>query len=215
MKTAIIGATGFAGAALVKEFASRGHQVTAIARNPKDTNEANVAWVSTDIFDADALAATLKGHDVVVSAYNPGWTNPNIYDEAIAGAKAIQEAVKQSGVKRYIYIGGAGSLYIADGLQLIDTPEFPKEYYAGANAARDYLNIIKEEKDLDWVFFSPAIEMHPGITTGRTGKYRTGLDNPVFNKEGRSILSVEDLAVAIADEAENAKHHQQRFTAAY
>jgi putative NADH-flavin reductase len=118
-------------------------------------------------------------------------------------------------VKRYIYIGGAGSLYIAEGLQLIDTPEFPKEYYAGANAARDYLNIIKDEKDLDWVFFSPAIKMHQGINTGRTGKYRTGLENPVFDENQRSILSVEDLAVAIADEAENPKHHQQRFTAAY
>lgn len=215
MKTAIIGATGFVGAALIKEFASRGHEVTAISRNPKKTAEPNVAGVGADIFDAAKLAELLKGHDVIVSAYNPGWGNPNIYEDAIAGAKAMQEAVRQSGVKRYIYIGGAGSLYIAEGLQLIDTPEFPKEYYAGANAARDYLNIIKEEKDIDWVFFSPAIEMHQGITTGRTGKYRTGLDNPVFNDEGRSILSVEDLSVAIADEAENPKHHQQRFTAGY
>ncbi len=215
MKTAIIGATGFVGAALTKEFASRGHQVTALARNPKNTNEDNITWKTADIFDVNALSELLKGQDVVVSAYNPGWTNPNIYDDAMAGAKAIQEAVKLSGVKRYIYIGGAGSLYIAEGLQLIDTPEFPKEYYAGANAARDYLNIIKEEKDLDWAFFSPAIEMHQGITTGRTGKYRTGLENPVFDENQRSILSVEDLAVAIADEAENPKHRQQRFTAAY
>lgn len=123
--------------------------------------------------------------------------------------------MKKSGVKRFITIGGAGSLYIAPNLQLIDTPEFPKEIFDGANAARDYLNIIKEEKDLDWAFFSPAIEMHQGTKTGRTGKYRLGLENPVFNDEQRSILSVEDLAVVIADEVETPKHHQVRFTAAY
>lgn len=213
MKIAIIGATGFVGSAILNELASRNHEITAIARNPKET--ANVKWVATDIFNIDSLAETLKGNDVIINAYNPGWTNPNIYNDSIVGSKAIQEAVKKSGVKRFITIGGAGSLYIAPNVQLIDTPEFPKEYHAGASAARDYLNIIKEEKELDWAFFSPAIEMHQGITTGRTGKYRLGLENPVFDENQRSILSVEDLAVAIADEAENPKHHQVRFTAAY
>ena len=123
--------------------------------------------------------------------------------------------MKKSGVKRFITIGGAGSLFIAPNVQLIDTPQFPKEIFDGANAARHYLEIIKEEKDLDWAFFSPAIEMHQGTKTGRTGKYRLGLENPVFNEEQRSILSVEDLAVVIADEVESPKHHQVRFTAAY
>jgi putative NADH-flavin reductase len=213
MKIAIIGATGFVGSAILNELSSRNQEITAIARNPKNT--ANVNWVSADIFNTDALAEAIKGNDVVISAYNSGWTNPNIYDDFIAGSKAIQEAVKKSGVKRFITIGGAGSLFVAPGLQAVDTPDFPKEYHAGASAARDYLNILKEEKDLDWAFFSPAFEMHQGITTGRTGKYRLGLENPVFNDEQRSILSVEDLAVVIADEAESPKHHQVRFTAAY
>lgn len=213
MKIAIIGATGFVGSAILNELANRNHDITAIARNPKDTS--NVTWKSADIFNVDTLSEILKGNDVVINAYNSGWTNPNIYDDFIAGSKAIQEAVKKSGVKRFITIGGAGSLFVAPGLQAVDTPDFPKEYHAGATAARDYLNILKEEKDLDWAFFSPAFEMHQGITTGRTGKYRLGLENPVFNDEQRSILSVEDLAVVIADEAENAKHHQVRFTAAY
>ena len=213
MKIAIIGATGFVGSAILNELAGRNHEITAIARNPKET--ANAKWVAADIFNIDDLAETLKGNDVVVNAYNPGWSNPNIYNDAIAGAKAIQEAVKKSGVKRFITIGGAGSLYLTPTLQLIDTPEFPKEIFDGANAARHYLEIIKEEKDLDWAFFSPAIEMHQGTKTGRTGKYRLGLENPVFNDEQRSILSVEDLAVVIADEVENPKHHQVRFTAAY
>ncbi|PIF31002.1 hypothetical protein CLU81_1466 [Flavobacterium sp. 9] len=213
MKIAIIGATGFVGSAILNELANRNHDITAIVRNPKDTS--NATWKSADIFNVDALAEILKGNDVVINAYNSGWTNPNIYDDFIAGSKAIQEAVKKSGVKRFITIGGAGSLFVAPGLQAVDTPDFPKEYHAGATAARDYLNILKEEKELDWAFFSPAFEMHQGITTGRTGKYRLGLENPVFNGEQRSILSVEDLAVVIADEAENAKHHQVRFTAAY
>nr|WP_315201311.1 NAD(P)H-binding protein [uncultured Flavobacterium sp.] len=213
MKIAIIGATGFVGSAILNELADRNHELTAIARTPKDTPEAK--WISADIFNTDSLAEILKGHDVVVNAYNSGWTNPNIYDDFIKGSKSIQEAVKKSGVKRFITIGGGGSLFVAPNLQAVDTPDFPKEYYVAATAARDYLNIIKLEKDLDWAFFSPAFEMHQGITTGRTGKYRLGLENPVFNDEQRSILSVEDLAVVIADEVGNPKHHQVRFTAAY
>ncbi|MBW1654857.1 NAD(P)-dependent oxidoreductase [Flavobacterium quisquiliarum] len=213
MKIALIGATGFVGSAILNELADRKHEITAIARTPKDT--ANATWVAADIFNVDALTEILKGHDAVVNAYNPGWTNPNIYDDFLAGSKAIQEAVKKSGVKRFITIGGAGSLFVAPDLQAVDTPDFPKEIYPGANAARHYLNIIKEEKDLDWAFFSPAFEMHAGTKTGRTGKYRLGLENPVFNEEQRSILSVEDLAVVIADEVETPKHHQVRFTAGY
>ena len=213
MKVAIIGATGFVGSAILNEISSRNHKITAIARNPKTDSEVN--WVKADVFNSDELADALKGNDVVINAYNSGWTNPNIYDDFISGSKSIQEAVKKSAVKRFITIGGAGSLFVAPGIQAVDTPDFPKEYHAGASAARDYLNIIKEEKDLDWAFFSPAFEMHAGITTGRTGNYRLGLENPVFDKNNRSILSVEDLAVVIADEIENPKHHQVRFTAAY
>lgn len=215
MKIAIIGATGFVGSALVKEFASRGHDITAIARNPSEEVPENVTIVKANIFDTNTLANILKGHKAIVSAYNPGWTNPNIYNDFIAGARSIQEAVKLSGVKRYITIGGAGSLYVAPGVQAVDGADFPKEYYPGASAARDYLNLLREEKELDWAFFSPAFEMHPGITTGRTGSYRLGLENPVFDDNNRSILSVEDLAVVIADETEAPKHHQLRFTAAY
>jgi putative NADH-flavin reductase len=213
MKIALIGATGFVGSTILTELSNRKHEITAIARNPK--TELNANWVAADIFDTAALAEVLKGNHVVINAYNPGWTNPNIYDDFIKGSQSIQEAVKRSDVKRFITIGGAGSLYVAPNLQAVDTPDFPKEYYVAATAARDYLNIIKEEKELDWAFFSPAFEMHQGITTGRTGNYRLGLENPVFDENQRSILSVEDLAVVIADEAENPKHHQLRFTAAY
>jgi putative NADH-flavin reductase len=215
MKIAIIGSTGFVGLQLVAEALQRGHQVTGIARGAATTTDANLTAVQVDVTDTAALATALKGSDVVFSAYNAGWTNPELYNDFIKGSKAIQAAVKQAGVKRLVVVGGAGSLYIAPDIQLVDSAEFPAEYKAGATAARDYFNILKEDQDLDWTFFSPAIEMHPGITTGRTGHYRTALDNPVFDADNRSRLSVQDLAVALIDEAEEAKHIRQRFTAAY
>ncbi len=217
MNIAIIGASGFVGTALVKEALQRGHTVTAIARNTDNIKESSdkLRLEKTDVADEPSLVAALQGNEIVISAYNAGWSNPNLYDDFIAGSKAIEAGVKKAGIRRLIVVGGAGSLYIVPDLQLVDTPEFPEAFKAGATAARDYLNILKEDKDLDWTFFSPAIEMHHGITTGRTGQYRTGLDNPVFDANNRSVLSVEDLAVALLDEAETAKHIRQRFTAAY
>jgi putative NADH-flavin reductase len=215
MKVAVIGATGFVGASITNELTSRNHSVTGVSRNAKPADKYNLTNVAVDVLNVHELAEILKGNDAVVSAYNAGWGNPNLYNDFLAGSKAIQEAVKLAGVKRYIVIGGAGNLYVAEGLQAVDTPDFPKEFYAGASAARDYHNFLKEETALDWVFFSPAFEMNPGITTGRTGKYRLGNDTPVFDENNRSILSVEDLAVVIADEVENQQHHQERFTAAY
>ena len=215
MKIAIIGATGFVGSNILNELSSRNHEITAIVRNPRTDENSNINWIKADVNEVENLSQLVAGNDVVVSAFNPGWTNPNIYEDFLLGSKNIQEAVKLSGVKRYITIGGAGSLFVAPNLQAVDTPDFPKEIFPGASAARDYLNILKEEKELDWAFFSPAFEMHQGITTGRTGKYRLGLENPVVDENQRSILSGEDLAVVIADEVENPKHHQVRFTAAY
>lgn len=216
MEIALIGASGFVGSAILKEALGRGHKVIAIARDSKKIKaENNLKIVERDVMDSDVLAEILKGNDVVVSAYNAGWANPNLYDEFIKGSESIQEAVKKSGVKRLIINGGAGSLYVAPGVQLIDTPEFPEAFKAGAGAARDYLNELKKENQLDWTFISPAIEMNPGTPHERKGTYRTGLDNPVFDAEHRSRISVEDLAVAIVDEVENPKHIRVRFTVAY
>ncbi len=216
MNIAIIGATGFVGKQLVAEALERGHEVTAIARNVSALTAGNgLTPVQADVTDVPALAAALKGSDMVLSAYNAGWDNPELYNDFIAGSKAIQQAVKEAGVKRLLVVGGAGSLYVAPGVQLVDSPDFPEAYKAGATAARDYLDLLKDEQELDWTFFSPAIEMHPGITTGRTGQYRTALENPVFDADQHSRLSVEDLAVALLDETETPKHIRQRFTAAY
>jgi len=217
MKVALIGASGFVGSAILKEALDRGHEVTAIVRNPENITLAHdhLNIIKADILDTDQVAQAVAGTDAVISAYNPGWSNPDIYEEFLKGSKSIQAGTKAAGVKRYIVIGGAGSLEVAPGVQAVDTPDFPAAIKPGATAARDYQGIIKEEKELDWTFFSPAFEMHQGTSGVRTGAYRTGLDTPVFNDEGRSILSVEDLALVIIDELETPKHIKQRFTAAY
>jgi putative NADH-flavin reductase len=216
MKIALLGATGFVGPKLLHEALSRGHQVTAIVRNPAKLTEKheNLTVVIGDVNDTAKLAGQLSGHDLVLNSFSAGWTNPNLYNDFLAGERAIEQATQQAGVARLFVIGGAGSLFI-DGKQLVDGPEFPADYKAGATAARDYLNELKQNTQLDWTFFSPAIEMHQGITTGRTGHYRLGTENPVFNAEGRSIHSAEDLAVAVLDEVEKHQFSRQRFTAAY
>ncbi len=216
MKIALIGATGFVGSAILKEALDRGIEVTAIVRHPEKIKaQDHLSIVKGDVKESDKLSETFKGNDVVVSAYNAGWTNPDLYNEFLNGSQSIQKAVKKSGVKRYIVIGGAGSLFIAPDIQLVDTPEFPEAWKPGALSARDYLNVLKNEKELDWTFVSPAIEMNEGNPGERTGVYRTGLDNPVFDANHKSYISVFDLAVAIVDEVENPKHIRQRFTVAY
>ncbi|MDO5616621.1 MAG: NAD(P)H-binding protein [Cruoricaptor ignavus] len=212
----VIGASGFVGSKVVKELSDRGYAVKAVVRNPENVAQLpNVTAVSADINQVESLAETLKGSDAVISAFNAGWANPNIYEDFLKGAHAIEKAVENSGVKRFITVGGAGSLYTADGNQIVDSPDFPAEIKPGALAARDYLNEIKNNQTLDWTFFSPAIEMHQGTAGIRKGEYRTSEETPVFDENGRSVLSVEDVAVALVDELENGKFIRKRFTAAY
>jgi putative NADH-flavin reductase len=217
MKIALIGATGFVGSAILNEAINRGHEVTAISRHPEKIKVAHshVTAVKGNILNEEEVVSLVKDHEAVIGAYNPGWDNPDIYNESLKGLQTIQNGIRKSGVKRYIVVGGAGSLYITPGVQLVDSPQFPAEWKSGALAARDYLDILKKEEILEWTFLSPAIEMHQGTSGIRKGTYRSGLDNPVFDENGKSIISVEDIAVAIIDELEHPKHIRQRFTVAY
>ncbi|WP_313377278.1 NAD(P)H-binding protein [Chishuiella sp.] len=218
MRVALIGATGFVGSHILKELIDRNFSIKAFARNvDKIEDHKNVAKIALDVNNVQNLATELVGADVVISAFNAGWQNPNIYDDFLKGAKAIEDATKLAGVKRLIVIGGAGSLFVNEDkkLQIIDAPGFPEEIKPGALAARDYYTILKDDNQLDWTMFSPAPEMHQGTSGVRKGTYRIGKDVPVFDENGRSILSVEDLALVIVDEVENAKFIKQRFTAAY
>lgn len=212
MKIALIGASGFVGGALLKEATQRGHSVTAIVRNPeKVAAAAGVTAVKGDVNDVKQLAALLAGHDVVISAFNGGWGDPDIYNKHLAGSRAIAAAAKQAGV-RLIVVGGAGSLLAPDGSQIVDSPDFPAAYRDGARAARDALAELRNDSGLEWSFVSPAAHIAPGE---RTGKFRLGADQPVLDAKGESHVSVEDLAYAILDEAEKPQHTGKRFTLGY
>ncbi len=215
-KFAVIGATGYVGQAVVKELASRGHQVTAFARDIAKVPQAdNVQAVAADVLSPN-FAEQLQGFDGVVSAFNPGWTNPNIGADFTRGANAIVEAAKVANVPYLLVVGGAGSLFVAPNVQLIDTPDFPKEIFDGANAARNLLNDLRDRRDVNWAFVSPPALL--GVTAGfseeRTGVYRLGAEDLLMNGDAPAGISVVDLAIAIADDMESKAHLYQRFTVA-
>jgi len=213
MKIALIGATGFVGTALLKEALERGHQVTAVVRHPeKLPRHANLTGRATDARDPAQVKAAVAGQDAVISAYNPGWKDPDIYEQHLRASRAILEGARQAGVKRVIVIGGAGSLEVAPGVQLVDTPQFPAEWKAGALAAREAHREILRERELEWTFVSPPAFLEPGQ---RTGKYRTGGDQLLMSGDAQAKISVADLAVAVLDELEKPRHVRKRFTVAY
>jgi putative NADH-flavin reductase len=154
----------------------------------------------------------VASHDVVVSAFNPGWRNPDIYQQQVKGTRGIINGVKKAGVKRLLFVGGAGSLEVKPGVQAVDLPEFPAEYKQGALATREALNLLRKEPGLDWSFLSPSADLSPGQ---RTGKFRLGMDQLLTDSNGESRISVEDYAMAMIDEVERPTHIRQRFTVGY
>lgn len=211
----LIGATGFVGSAILEEALNRNIQVTAIARDTSKIklNNKNLITKDIDIFSTHALSGILRGMDAVISAYSPGFNNPYIVSDTIKGYASILEGVKRSGVKRLQVVGGAGSLFVSPEQTVIDSGKIPKEMLPGVKALKQVLTeILQPEKELDWVFFSPAATLKSGQ---RTGKYRLGLNNLIVDSNGISEISVEDYAKAMIDEFENPKHHQQRFTIGY
>ncbi|QLC73670.1 NAD(P)-dependent oxidoreductase [Pseudomonas sp. LPB0260] len=213
MNIALIGASGFVGAAVLREALNRGHLVTGLVRQPQNL-PAHPALnaVAADAYDTEALAAALRGHDAVVHAFNPGWGQANIRERFVQGTRAIYAATQQADIQRLLVVGGAGSLYVAPGLQLIDTPDFPAEYKEGAEGARQALELIRAETALDWSFISPPALLQPGA---RSGQFRIGGDQLLMNGEAPASISVADLAVAIIDELEQPQHIRQRFTVGY
>lgn len=211
----LIGASGFVGNAILNELLSRGHKVTAVVRNPEKINvsNSNLEIVKADIADTNAMVGICKGKEAIISAYNPGWTNPDIYEETLRNYPLILEAAKQSGAKRLLCVGGAGTLFCAPGLRVVDSGAIPDAIMGGVKSLGEfYLNTLMNEKDIDWIFFSPAGTLEPGK---RTGKFRLGKDDLIIDENGISHISVEDYAVAMVDELENPKHHCERFTIGY
>lgn len=163
-KVVLIGASGFVGSAILNEALNREIQVTAVVRHPekiKIQNE-NLIIKKADVSSLDEVAEVCKGADAVISAFNPGWDNPDIYDETIKVYLTIMDGVKKSGVSRFLMVGGAGSLFIAPGIRLVDSGEVPEKLLPGVKALSDfYFHFLKKEKEIDWVFFSPAADMAP------------------------------------------------------
>ncbi|MDE1008341.1 MAG: NAD(P)-dependent oxidoreductase [Paraburkholderia fungorum] len=211
LKIALFGATGMIGSRIVAEAARRGHQVTALARNPArvPADLANVTAAQADVLDAASVSAAVRGHDVVASAYAP----PKDDSAAVSKAThALVDGVRAAGLKRLVVVGGAGSLEVAPGKQLVDTDGFPDAYKAVALAHRDAFDYYRGITDLDWTFFAPAALIAPGE---RTGKFRTGANTLIADAEGNSRISAEDYAIAFVDELEQGRFVRQIATVAY
>lgn len=203
MSIALIGATGHIGSRLLGELVARGHAVTAIVRNPdKVPALPGVAAAKGDVFEQAGLATLLAGHDTVISAVHFSASDP----------VALIGAVKQAGAKRYLVVGGAGSLEVAPGVKLFDTKEFPAIYLDEARKGGVFLDLLKQESALDWTFLSPSALIQPGE---RTGVFRLGSDQLLVDADGKSTISTEDFAVALVDELEKPAHRRQRFTVGY
>lgn len=201
-KVALIGASGNAGSSILKELSNRGHKVTAIARNPeKIVKFVNVTPAKGDVYDSEGLATLLRGHDAVISSVHFVASDPDL----------LIDAVRRAGVKRYLVVGGAGSLEVAPGKRLVDEPSFPAEYKAEATKGAAFLDTLRGVDDLDWTFLSPSAMFVPGE---RTGTFRLGKDALLSNASGSSI-SFPDYAIALVDEIETPAHVRQRFTVGY
>jgi uncharacterized protein len=203
MKIAVIGASGNAGSRITAELARRGHAVTAIARHPdKIAGGANVTPTRGDVLDQAGLAGLMAGHDAAISSVHFLDSDP---------VKLIG-AAKESKVGRYLVVGGAGSLEVAPGVRLVTTPGFPVVYKAEAEKGAAFLDLLRAEKELNWTFLSPSALFTAGE---RTGKFRLGIDQLLTAADGKSSISFEDFAVALADEIERPVHIRQRFTVGY
>jgi putative NADH-flavin reductase len=209
MNVILYGATGKAGARILKELLSRRHQVTAIVRDPaKLPSQPGLAVRPGDLSDAAKIAEAVRGTEAVISAYGPGVNSPG---DLVPATERLVAGLKQAGVQRLLMVGGAGSLEVAPGVQLIDSGYLPEEWKPIALAHRDALEILKAS-DLDWTSLCPAGFFEPGQ---RTGKFRLGKDNLIANEKGESRISMEDYAIAMVDELEKHAHPRQRFSVGY
>jgi uncharacterized protein len=209
MKVVLYGASGMIGSRILQELLHRGHQVTAVVRSPeKVAASPGVRVLKGDVTEPGSVAQTAKGAEAAISAYAPPKGDEPVFSAAI---HALVDGLNQAGVRRLIVVGGAGSLEVAPGVQLVDAPEFPEDYRAIAMAHRDALPILKESA-LEWTAFSPAGLIQPGE---RTGKFRLGTTSLLTDGKGESRISAEDYAVALVDELENPGHIRRQFTAAY
>lgn len=214
MNIVLFGASGNIGTRILLEALDRGHSVAAVVRNPARIliHHPHLEVEKGDVLDASQVTLLAAGNDVAVSAFGPGIGSSVDYDLFLKAAASLIKGTKDAGVKRFINVGGAGSLFISPGVQLVDSPQFPDALRAYASAQRDTLEMFRREKELEWTFFCPAIFTEPGK---RTAKFRLGKDQPVFDSAGECRISMEDFAVALVDEIETPHFIRERITIGY
>lgn len=213
MRVVLLGASGFVGSAILKEALDRGHRVTAVVRNQGHLDPVqNLKIQITDIYDSAALAAVIVGNDALISAFNPGWKDPNLYYDQVRGTTSILKSVKSAAIKRVLWVGGAGGLEVRPGVRVIDAPDFPVAIKPGSLATIEALDQLSREPSLDWSYLSPSMDMKSGA---RTGHFRLGDDQLLVDANGQSRISVQDYAVAMINELEHPAHLRKRFTVGY
>src|SRR5208283_447603 len=217
MRMAVICASGFVGSYILAEALTRKDlDVTAIVRNVGALPQhARLAAISCDVHDVDALRTALRGHAAVIHAYQPPRDSADVYERAVAGHRAIIAGVNLAGIPRLLAVGGAASLKTPQGVEYVDSPLWDKSfdpYKPAILATRALYYLLKAQTELDWVFLSPSVMLRPGA---RTGKFRFGTDEVLFDADGNSRISLEDYALAMVDEALHPRHHRERFTVGY
>ena len=207
MKVVLYGATGNSGQRILQELTSRGHHVTAVARDVSKLPP-TVTAVKNDLSSVEAIASIIAGADVVVSAYAP----PQDNTDALVGVTEREiAAVKKAGAVRLIVVGGAGLLEVAPGVTLIASGYLPEAYLPIAKSHEKALGVLKAS-DINWTYFSPAGYFVPGE---RTGKFRLGTTNLIANEQGESRISFEDYAIALVDEIEKPAHERGQLSIGY
>ncbi|MGW2372343.1 MULTISPECIES: NAD(P)-dependent oxidoreductase [Kitasatospora] len=212
-RIAVIGANGTIGSAIVAEAAARGHEVTAVVRDP-DRYRGEAASVERgDVLDPADVARVAAGRDVLVSAVGGG-DGPGHLALIEPAARSLVEGLRSldqrgDGAPRLIAVGGAGSLETAPGVRVWDIPGLPEPILQIMHAHGEALAYYRTVTDIRWTVLSPAAEIGPGE---RTGHYRTGLEQLLTDTAGRSFISVPDYAVALVDEIEQPEHIGERFT---
>jgi putative NADH-flavin reductase len=212
MKIILFGATGRVATRILNEALDRGHQVMAVSRDGGTAAlppHQNLTVVSAEILAPAQVTEVAKGHDVVISSV--GAPEGAAHDFLAQAALSLIDGLTRASVARLLVVGGAGSSWVSEKVQLVDTPEFPPSVRPGANDHRNALGIYKQ-CDLDWTFVSPASVFPEGE---RTGKYRTSPGTRILDENGESRITLEDYAVAMIDEAENRRYVRSHMCAAY
>jgi len=220
MNVVLLAATGQAGRTILNELITRGHRVTAVARDPSKLPAQlpdTVKRVSYDLSNADRLAEIIAGADAVVSAFGPPKDDPRFFsdvsytDQLLSVAERLIAAVRKAGVPRLIVVGGAGSLWFSPGVTVLKSGHWPEPLIPIATSHMKAFAALKAS-DINWTYFSPAMLIEPGK---RTGKFRLGGDDVIRDEQGKSWVSFEDYAIALVDELEKPAHERSRFTIGY